>query len=146
MSIDHFCSALRLNFDNLPGQSMTFTGVPPMTMRRPAAAANRDWKLPQKKKRKRKELTEAAVGARQRYLPGTRSKKKAVKNVAAVGAPVCDNEGISQKTRQLRIWFMGHKIAICQGREEAALAALRNARETKIEWSTAAWKSEMGET
>ena len=45
--------------------------------------------------------------------------------------------------RKPRVWFLGHKIAVSEGQEEAAKAALKNARNSENVWTEEAWKAVM---
>lgn len=47
------------------------------------------------------------------------------------------------RQRHPRVWFLGLKIAVSEGQEEAAKAALKNARNAEEVWTEKAWKTAM---
>ena len=59
----------------------------------------------------------------------------------------CDRRVVkARKTprqRHPRVWFLGHKFAVSEGQEEAAKAALKNARNAEEVWTEKAWKAVM---
>ena len=47
------------------------------------------------------------------------------------------------RQRHPRVWFLGLKFAVSEGQEEAAKAALKNARNAEEVWTEKAWKTAM---
>ena len=47
------------------------------------------------------------------------------------------------RQRHPRVWFLGLKFAVTEGQEEAAKAALKNARNAEEVWTEKAWKTAM---
>ena len=92
-----------------------------------------------------KKPTAAAVGALESYKKAkdvTSDEPKQGKNASATKGGVV-KASKQQYKRHPRVWFMGHKVAVCEGQEELAKAALKKARDADTIWTDKAWKAVM---
>ena len=94
----------------------------------------------------------AAVGAAAAPVPAVRIKSKSsAVTKEETNRPKIDsatNGGVvtantETRKRKPRLWFMGHKIAVNEGQEKSARAALDKARKAAKTWDADAWKGEM---